>query len=232
MKIFKFEISFEIIEIIKNPIRKSLELDKLLVKTIQSILNGTSIVVTEDHEEFNMCIYIDKMSRVFYFQKNKIFSMCFPFYIKKEEQKNVDYLLYEELFIIKDNDINIDSNIINILASIYNDISVLEKGFEESYFELEEKLQALYYDFNLPETVYPIDDIWMLITTISTNEPGYLRYDYDNKNNDKDMHPLNHIDFYCTDKNTFKIGLHEDIDLLDMIEILDNNKERFYLKKD
>lgn len=39
------------------------------------------------------------------------------------------------------------------------------------------------------------------------------------------MHPLNHIDFYYTNSNTFKLGITNKISLKKSIEIIDINKK-------
>lgn len=223
LKIFNFNSSFEIKRNLEKPIRSKVDSNRLLIKTISSIINETSENIIDKNNDFDICICVGKMSRIFYYtyNKNKIFSICFPFYITKEKNTNK--------IVIKDNicNINIDLNIANILSILFDDLYIFEKGFEDIYFELEEKLQIIYDDFNLSKYMYPINDIWLLVTNILKSEPGYLRYDCDEKNANDDMHPLMHIDVYFSDQNTFKIGLEQYIDIL---EILDNNKERFYLK--
>lgn len=221
LKIFNFNSSFDIKRILEKPIRSKVDSNRLLIKTISSIINETSENIIDKNNDFDISICVDKMSRIFYYTYNKVFSICFPFYITKE--KDTDKI------VIKDNicNIRIDLNVANILNILFDDLHIFEKGFEDIYFELEEKLQIIYDDFNLSKYMYPIDDIWLLVTNILKSEPGYLRYDYDEKNANGGIHPLMHIDVYFSDQNTFKIGLEQYIDIL---EILDNNKERFYLK--
>lgn len=225
MKIFKFKSSFEINRITKEPVRNGNHLNRLLIKTITSIINGTAEYVDTEKGDYDICICVEKMSRIFYYTPTKAFSMCFPFYI--------NYIIGDEMggdFIIKDisSNITIDLNISNLLSALFSDDCILEKDLEDTYFELDERLQISYEDFSLSTNAYPIRGIWVLVSNLLKTELGYLRYDYDEKNCSGDRHPLRHIDVYFSNQNTFKIGLEESIDIL---EILDNTKERFYLKR-
>ena len=65
-----------------------------------------------------------------------------------------------------------------------------------------------------------------LLIFLFTFEDGYLRFDFDDIENEDEMyHPKHHIDFYYSNSNTFKLGIMDKISLKKSIEIIDiNNK--------
>ena len=62
-------------------------------------------------------------------------------------------------------------------------------------------------------------------------EIGYLRYDYDERYNNGDIHPLNHLDINFTNGSTFKLGLKEKINQTVLDDIVDTGTNCHYLVK-
>ena len=68
-----------------------------------------------------------------------------------------------------------------------------------------------------------------LVEYLFVCEPGYLRFDYDQDNENGALHPLNHIDINYSDYGSYKIGLSESIDYLKFIDILNIKTNCYYL---
>ncbi|WP_144034144.1 hypothetical protein [Sporomusa silvacetica] len=56
------------------------------------------------------------------------------------------------------------------------------------------------------------------------------QYDYDVEREDGKKHPLNHLNIYYTGKNTFKVGLPQEINNGQIIDLLNLNTECKFLK--
>lgn len=55
-------------------------------------------------------------------------------------------------------------------------------------------------------------------------EDGYIRYDYDFKNQNAITHPLNHFDIHYSEPSHYKIGLSNRLELKTFFSILDKKK--------
>ena len=196
------EISINIeksfLEIIIKPIRKKEDIIRLLLETIRFFLIGYS----HKNDEFGkIIIKINKMSRVIYQTKNKIFSINFPFSIKengKLKYENLDTTLK----------IQFDNKIISSLIELLNEIDQIE--------------QTLNYNDD--------NKIWKLLKKLLFLECGYLRFDYDEEYQNGDYHPINHYDIYYSNSNTFKLGLNETIDVEKFIDLLDITTPCHFIK--
>ena len=62
-------------------------------------------------------------------------------------------------------------------------------------------------------------------------EDGYIRYDYDEKHENDDVHPLNHYDIFYSSFSTFKVGLRDRLRTEDMLDFLDSNTICHYLEQ-
>ncbi|MDY6120657.1 MAG: hypothetical protein SPI03_04920 [Campylobacter sputorum] len=67
-------------------------------------------------------------------------------------------------------------------------------------------------------------DIWYILKELIILEDGYIRYDYDLKNADGNIHPINHYDIFYTNINQIKIGLSNNIDKNYFLDTLDISK--------
>ena len=82
------------------------------------------------------------------------------------------------------------------------------------------------------EVEYVTDSDKELYTQLCTIEPGYLRFDYDEKNKNGRLHPLNHLDLNYSSDSTYKIGIYEHLSREGFLRFLNNDEERFYLESD
>lgn len=71
-------------------------------------------------------------------------------------------------------------------------------------------------------------DVDSLVHYLLLFEDAYLRFDFnDTENYDPLTHPENHIDFFYTNVNSFKLGTKYDSKLTKHIDIIDKNKKCF-----
>ncbi|AZT90568.1 hypothetical protein ELD05_07865 [Caldicellulosiruptor changbaiensis] len=187
-------------EFFKKPIRNKIDILKILINTLEIILNQSSC----DIKNANITVVKDrKMQRVFYHYENKIFTIYFPFSI--EEIEGIYELWWDE--------IRIDHAIISTMMSI---IEIEEDLKNKEFFEviienIEAKRDELIQD---GIALKIIENSIKILKYLLITEDGYLRYDCDEVNWKKawekgnaNKHPLHHLDIFYLDDNTFKIGL-------------------------
>lgn len=193
-------------------IRRKEELIILLLESIKLLLLGNILGTLK--ERGRLILRVDKMSRLIFEIENKYFSFNFPFSIDFDES-NSEIRIYDS-----STGIDLDSKLVSILISIFNQKINTERSLDDIYYELA-------YGDNIPN----IDDIWSVIEHLIMFECGYLRYDYDEEHQNAHVHPLNHIDINYSISSTFKIGFEKRITVEDFMDILDIRTNCHYLKK-
>ena len=74
------------------------------------------------------------------------------------------------------------------------------------------------------------NDLDSLLHYLLMFEDGYLRFDFkDTENYDVLKHPENHIDFFYTNANSFKLGIEYNSKLTKHLDIIDRDKNCFYI---
>ena len=211
MKSFGFQLNPNVIGY-NLSIRDKGDIIKLLINILRYLnfnkpIELANLTIEADDNKILLIIHIDKMSRLFIVEKNKIHSFQFPFKISiSQDSCNIKY-----------NDTIIDSATISLFSAVFS-------TFKE-YTPLEEILDKYWNAISdLGVDAQEAKSIETLITYLLTFETGYLRYDYDEIRGNE-MHPVNHFDFYYSSNNTFKIGLTDRIEYRQLIEILDINKK-------
>ncbi|MCD2346849.1 hypothetical protein [Clostridium guangxiense] len=215
MKSYQFKVNEYLIGG-STAIREKVDVIKLLIGTIKYI---SSVTLDDLHSrlenDITVIIYVNKMSRIFYCQDEKMHTVQFPFSILEEDKKlKVYYDKYE-----------LDSKITTILADIFNH----QIEFNESLESMAEVYYNTMKEYEVESGIYN-ELCWEILLYLLSFEPGYLRYDYDLERQDPIVHPLNHLDVYYSGKNTFKIGLDKKINKDDLIDILDINTNCKFLK--
>ncbi|MFL0250138.1 hypothetical protein ACJDT4_06860 [Clostridium neuense] len=215
MKSYQFKVNEYLIGG-STAIREKVDVIKLLIGTIKYI---SSVTLDDLHSrlenDITVIIYVNKMSRIFYCQNEKMHTVQFPFSILEEDKKlKVYYDKYE-----------LDSKITTILADIFNH----QIEFNESLESMAEVYYNTMKEYEAESGIYN-ELCWEILLYLLSFEPGYLRYDYDLERQDPIVHPLNHLDVYYSGKNTFKIGLDKKINKDDLIDILDINTNCKFLK--
>ncbi|KJS10713.1 MAG: hypothetical protein VR67_17740 [Peptococcaceae bacterium BRH_c8a] len=197
-------------------IREKADIILLLINTIR-YLNYLTLdkLETVPNADIQLIIHVDKMSRILLCKEEKIHTFQFPFLISEEDNKLVVYYKGRDL----------DSKVSSIISTIFKK-SVLFNESIDSMFDL--YLDAM-REYEITDNLQS-DFCWDLVMHLLSFEPGYLRYDYDYDREDDILHPLNHLDFYYTNNNTFKIGLNGSINNNDLIRLLDINQHCKYLR--
>lgn len=192
-----------------HPVRKKSDVIKLWMHAIKFFL----IYQPKGDSGRSGCLSIvnsQSVSRLFFESSDckKIFSLSFPFSIKENEE-NIEFFSRKEQVIV---DSRISSTILSLIQE-HN--SVLEKND--------------IYDF-----IGLIDDeddrnIWPLLKELILAEDAYIRYDWDEKNQNPINHPAHHLDIYYSSFTTFKVGLKSQLSTDNLLYLLSNHHPREYL---
>lgn len=198
---FYFKLDFKYIS---RPSVFSIRDNALFLMEIVNRIQNCLAVETDG----NVLIRIeDKVSRIFFFEENRMSSIYFPFSIQKlpyydESQK---IFQYNYAFFFKSNQVT--SIVISDVLSLLND-EKLRNLSENAIDDLVYKIDDFFLDDDGMHVDVDREQIaWNIYSHMMTCEPGYLRYDYDEENKEKPNHPLNHLDINFSKKSTYKIGL-------------------------
>lgn len=194
-----------------KPVRSKQDIILLLLETLKLINNTENEVL---NEKGRIIIFIDKMSRIFYETDKKAFSLCFPFSL--EEKENHHVRVYDSM-----TDLEITNQMISLLISIFKQDGRLGESFENVMDFIIESAEDYEYE--------NIDDIWRLLFKLWYMEDGYIRYDYDPKQENGKLHPLYHLDVNYSSGTTYKIGLNTPLQVNELKDILDTTTECVFL---
>lgn len=168
----------------------------------------------EDENTIRIYIYIDKMQRIFFYTKDKVQSFSLPFSVKYNEESDIEFTFDNR---------NIEIGPMYFLLGI----------FKQEFSSLAELIDTInddesYQNFN-EYTKKLIDNLALHLLLF---EDGYLRFDYnDCERQNGAKHPINHIDFYYSAGNTFKIGITKVYQMEEHIKILDINQDCVFIEK-
>lgn len=165
-----------------------------------------------DSKEADFVIFVDKMSRLFWGEGDKIHSIQYPFLLKEKEGFLIS--LFQGRII--------ESQTMAILSTIIRDKNSIVKSIENM---LDVFMDAM-NEFEILDNNYA-QFCWELLLYLLSFETGYLRYDHDEDENRVDpiLHPVDHIDLFYSSNSTFKIGLQDRIDVDDLKSILSINEK-------
>lgn len=207
LKSYGYQIDHNLIKY-NSSIRSKSDIIKLLI----SIIKYLNIVAPKEYESMIaggpgniiLILHIDKMSRIFVSENNKIHTFHFPFNLIVLGGKMKVYY----------NGIEIDNGILSLLTATFRELDDWQsiERIIESYWDAID-------DFDISAAEAQIYN--GLITFLLSFETGYLRFDHDEENaHNKPFHPINHLDIYYTNKTKFKVGLQNKIDHVQLIDIL------------
>lgn len=199
--------NFKSIRSKKDIILLLLESIKNLMLYRDNIVEFSDVDIITDDDEMRIVIYIDKMKRIFYCTKNKVQSLSFPFNVNTDNDIKFYY-----------KNIEIDFKLISTLIRIFS-----TDNMDNSLTLIDSLLNDYQYSNSTKEYQNLLEE---LLLSLSIFEDGYLRFDFDDiENEDETYHPIHHIDFYYSNSNTFKLGIMDKISLKKRIEIIDINKK-------
>ncbi|MGE6394962.1 hypothetical protein [Chryseobacterium scophthalmum] len=199
-----------------NRIKTKRQILKILLETTRLMLISTPIRIQDIGGKPHFKVIIDKMSRLFFFNNQKYYTIYFPFtYVVDNGEISISYK----------NIVSINSKIISQLIEILNDSrfdSEHSLDFVEPISEIESE-----YDYKL----------WFLLKELLLIEDGYVRFDNDKesylkakKEKKEHTHPENHLDIFYTTGNTFKLGLNSLSKFDEFVDFLDLRTDCKYLK--
>ena len=187
------------------PLRDKVDYARLIVYSARNLL------LDYDEETLPVSGYmkllIEKMSRLFLFSEDHIFSVSFPFTVRTAEEKITEIASYSG------REVN--------HKSISHIISVLEN----EKFKLTHSLIDYYI-----ESVALDHEPFLLLEEILQFEPTYIRYDNDPENENGKLHPLHHLDVNYSSYGTYKLGLDKAIAEGYLEDMLNIATECSYLK--
>lgn len=164
-----------------------------------------------------LSLKIDKSKRLYCYSENKFFSVAYPCSI------DIDNNHIVQLRTINGIDLN--------YYSISSALSILK----DEIFINNPSLTNFYLSYNptadlLLENTVNVELGISLLEEVFQYEPSYIRYDYDEKNKNGNLHPLNHFDICYSSEGTFKIGIDDKIDFDFFKNILDINTDCIFVK--
>ena len=217
MKKYEFDISKYEINLFfpHERIKTKIQILEILMESVRFMHYSHN--KTKQNKVGEVILFVDKMSRLFFFTKDKYYSTAFPFYVSESENK---------LSFSYKNEIEIDAKIISNILSVIKGKSFIYKSsidFIDEIFDIEERIN---------------DNFWVLMKDIIMMEVGYIRYDKDEKNFDiakekgeEKKHPLFHYDFFYSNNVTVKIGLENKVLKDEFLDTLNINKDCDFIKK-
>lgn len=209
MKSHSVPIDQRQIDLIFSPIRNKADLIKVLMRAIKILLVQKVTDVPKPEGEIRLIV--SKMSRVFFFSKDKYFSINFPFSVGKTDDGDFELFFYTQH--ISDIGSKITSDVLALIADT-------EKFSANDALEFVEPI----LDLEASEK-----NIWPFCLELFMYDDGYIRYDYDEKNEKAGLHPLNHYDVFYTSKTTFKIGLKERLEKKRFIDLVDTQTDCHFI---
>ncbi len=184
---------------------------EILMEITRYILlqNDPDFVIHDEDSMGKVILYIDKMSRLFFFSKNKYYSIVFPFHFLEEDGQ------YKIVF---NSTIEVNSQLISkVLSTITCD-----------EFKAQCSLDFIEPICNAEDECG--EDFWELLRELLLMEDGYIRYDYDEEHESGDTHPKNHYDIFYSSNATFKVGLDDNLNNDDFIDLVNINTNCKYLR--
>lgn len=205
----RIEFALEDVDVawIFSPIRNKPDVIRFLMRVIKLIL--ISEPSFEEVKGDKAVLIVSKMSRIFFISPKKHFSICLPFKVKISEKNEVR--LYSKC----------DAEMTSMLTSQV--LSALESDTLMTSGNM--------WDFTAPITeIYEvIPDFWSVFRELLIFEDGYIRYDHDPENEDKDLHPLYHLDVCYSSSPAFKLGLKGPLSAGSLIDALEPGTNCSYL---
>ena len=210
MKKFEFELPDLLYDKAMLPIRRKDDLLRLLAHTIKFLVLHPTADTTTITANKKLILYVDKMSRLFFCVKDKIFSFRFPFYVGVNSEDSSFSISFKDYF-------EFDSITSSLLLAILEQEDIFNGTLENvSEKMLQEIIENEWENIN-------IDGICELVKQLMLFEPGYMRYDHDEEHANGTIHPEHHLDMFFSSNGTMKLGLKNSVEsewFIDLVNIL------------
>lgn len=212
MKRYEFDLPDLLYKQACEPIRDKYKLLTLLVQTIKYLIITPISSIPSSSCEHKLIVYVDKMSRLLYCMKDKIFSFQFP--LKICESNDEKYISIQD-----QNNLIIDSKISSFLLTIFQSEDIKDSN-------LSNKVAERIIDYDLYSFEHQLNN---LVKYLIMFEPGYIRYDNDIVHINGMQHPEYHLDLFYSENSTMKLGLHDSIDYNWLLDIMNTKTNCKYI---
>ena len=209
MKQYEFKMDALMLSRIKAPVRNCYDAALLLLNALSYI--SWKEKCNSDAGDFK--IIINKMNRMFFVQKEKIFSITIPFILREGKQGEIE---------IYDADVQINSKHLAVATEIFTTLN------NSDLFQVVDFQNFLDDDFLTQEETTVIK---RLVGRLLINEYGYLRYEEDSVHENGDIHPLFHLDINYSGAGTYKLGIENKVDFSWIRDCLDITTPCKFIKK-
>lgn len=185
---------------------------RILLEATRSLLYNTGVISESKCQFPYLKLVINNQSRIYIFLSDtKYYSFSYNCQVEIEHKTSNILSIYTK------NGINCTFALLSQALSILSEI----------------KNSSLYDVYSSLEDEDIVDDqAYRLLDFFWGSELGYLRYDYDKKNHNGLIHPLNHFDVNITDQAHYKIGLDDRITPTDYENIINEETNCFFLVED
>lgn len=191
----------------EKPIRSKIGIIYLILKVFELLLIQDSITryQEDDVSTIQIKILISKMNRIFFLSEKKYFSFSTPFSVTFIEER---LHVFEPI-----NSFEITSKTISDLVCLIDCIK--DENYDDLFIKIDENNES--------------SILWQVLKELLLSCSGYLRYDFDNINQNGKYHPLHHLDINYSNSSSYKIGLNQPISFNHFIDLLDIETECFYI---
>jgi hypothetical protein len=199
--VVELNINKKVYDLICRRIKSKSHLIQLLAEISSLIISNIPV----KNNKYGKCIIRLENKRRIYFSindaksnVNKHFSFNFPFNISEEN----GLLKLETMH----RSIEIHSHHIAVIRALCSN-----DGFDEKLcrhgilLDFTAFVASVFEDLGLSFDFYE-KDINQILMELIMFEPGYIRFDNDEKNANGRIHPLNHLDIFYSQSTTFKLG--------------------------
>jgi hypothetical protein len=207
LKVFSFHLDDYAVGLFFKPVRRKRELLGLLINATKYML--VSPTINPANVVGEMRLYVDKMSRIFFFSDNKYVSFNFPFKVSDENGQVRFYSDYLE---------SLDNKATSELLTI-----IQSDGLNEASCILD-----FYSEF--VDIVEYREELWGQFLDLLRFEDGYIRFDHDPASVNGDLHPLNHLDVFYSGASTFKLGSNARLSRDEMVDLLNIRSDCAFLQ--
>lgn len=198
--------------ILFRPIRNKTDYAQIVLLSSRYILINTGIITPC---KSTLKLKFDKSMRLFFYSRDKFFSVAYPFLVSIQDKKVNDIKTL--------NGKNLDSYAISSALAILKDDNFTRNPSLTEFYIGWNETDSFELDINIDLGIAILEEIFQF-------EPSYIRYDYDQKHEKGKKHPLNHFDICYSSHGTFKIGLEKRIDSNFFEDILDLSTDCIYIK--
>lgn len=171
--------------------------------------------VNGSEDDFDFAIFSGSYSRALIKKEGGYFSMAFPFQIINHGDRislSCDYKRWE-----------VDGLFVSIMRSAINDAKKGNISHDEFVLSISDT-----YDIDTAMSIEYFGTFLKLIC----DDHGYFRFDDDPDNENGDLHPRYHFDFFYKNGSSIKIGYNGEVDIECFYSFFDSARPKKYIAQD